>query len=62
MLTLSRTAPGSIPNLSAIGIIRSGRLQVFVVKENKLSDSSWKYLEDNTPILVSFSNKRNYNI
>lgn len=25
-LTFSRTAPGSIPNLSAIGTIRSGRL------------------------------------
>lgn len=32
-LTLSSTAPASIPNLSAIGTIRSGRLQVHRVKE-----------------------------
>jgi hypothetical protein len=33
MLTLSSTAPGSIPNLSAIGTILSGRLQNLGVKE-----------------------------
>jgi len=30
ILTLSSTAPGSMPNLSAMGTIRSGRLQLFV--------------------------------
>lgn len=33
MLTLSRTAPGSIPNLSAMGTILSGRLQVHILKK-----------------------------
>jgi hypothetical protein len=32
-LTLSRTAPGSMPNLSAMVTIRSGRLQVGIVKK-----------------------------
>ena len=32
-LTLSRTAPGSMPNLSAMLTIRSGRLQVSIVKK-----------------------------
>lgn len=35
MLTLSRTAPGSMPNLSAMGTIRSGRLQVVLVQRKQ---------------------------
>lgn len=33
MLTLSRTAPASMPNRSAIGTILSGRLQVHLVEK-----------------------------
>ena len=35
-LTLSSTAPGSMPNLSAMGTIRSGRLQLFVNERETL--------------------------
>jgi hypothetical protein len=56
-LTLSRTAPGSMPNLSAMVTIRSGRLQVGIVK--KETNQNWIGTLMIYLVILLFENKLN---